>query len=320
MKHFLKNKKVLFLLKTLVSVGFVVWLIYKVQWGIVWREASHIGAWFLFLHAVLLLLGMFFSAVKWQRMATYRNFSLLVTESFRLYIAGTFLNNFFPSFVGGDTYRTLQLAKGKERMLTATATVVMDRVSGLWIAMALSTVFALVEWSSVISHPLWFFLAFGCGWGIFLTMVLVWWRQPLRWLGRVVRLFIPARVGQIGEEFSAFFHSDILWPMLGWSVVFNFFGVVLANTVLFWGLGLSLSLTQVASVIFLTSIIASLPVSVNGIGIKEWAYYTLFGFLGVGVETAITVALINRFVQMFVSFLAVPGFIRRLNKNQNENT
>ncbi|MEI8103437.1 MAG: hypothetical protein WCG84_00840, partial [Candidatus Moraniibacteriota bacterium] len=64
------------------------------------------------------------------------------------------------------------------------------------------------------------------------------------------------------------------------------------------------------------SIIASLPVSVNGIGIKEWAYYTLFGFLGVGIETAITVALINRFIQMFVSFLAVPGFIRSSLKKQ----
>ncbi len=318
MKHFFKNKKVLFLLKALVSVGFVVWLIYKVQWGIVWREASHIGIWFLCLHAIRILLGKFFSAVKWQRMAAYRNFSLSVVESFRLYIAGSFLNNFFPSFVGGDTYRTIQLAQGKERMLTATATVVMDRASGLWVAMALSAVFAIVEWSSVIMHPLWFFLAFGCGWGIFLTFVLVWWRQPLRWLGRVVRWFIPARVGRIGEEFSAFFHPDILWSMLGWSVIFNFFGVVLANAVLFWGLGLSLSLslTQVASVIFLTSIIASLPVSVNGIGIKEWAYYTLFGFLGVGIETAITVALINRFIQMFVSFLAVPGFIRSSLKKQ----
>lgn len=316
MKHFFKHKWTMFLLKALVSVGFVAWLIYKVQWGVVWGEARHIGAWVLLIHAFLLLVGMLFSAIKWQRMAVYRGFDLTVWESFRLYLAGTFLNNFFPSFVGGDTYRTIQLAKGKERMLTATATVVMDRVTGLWVAMALSAVFALVEWPLVVAHPLWLLLALGCGVGVLLTFVFAHWKRPLRWLGRIARIFIPARVGRIGEEFGAFFHPDILGSMLGWSLIFNFFGVVLANAVLVWALGFSLSLAQVASVIFLTSIIASLPVSVNGIGVKEWAYYTLFGFLGVGVEAAITVALVNRFVQMLVSFLVVPSFLGGLQKEK----
>ena len=310
MRQLCKNKHVMFLLKALVSVGFVAWLIYKVEWVAVWEQARHISPWVLVLHAVLLFLGMFFSAVKWQRMVNYQSFSLTLRESFRLYVAGTFLNNFFPSFVGGDTYRALQLARGKDRLLAATASVVMDRVSGLWLAMALSFLFALIEWSSVAQHPEWLLLSFGCAAGVILSIVVAQWKGLLRLIGRLVRVFVPARAGRISDEFGAFLHPDILGSMLGWSLVFNFFGVLLSNAILLWSLGLSLSLTQVGSVIFLTSIIASLPISINGIGIKEWAYYTLFGFLGVGIPAAITVALVNRVLQMLVSFLAVPGFLQ----------
>ena len=309
MKQLLKNKHALFLLKALVSVGFTAWLVYRVEWRAVWEQARHIGGWWLVLHAVLLLAGMFFSAVKWQRMASARGFRLSVRKSFRLYVAGSFLNNFFPSFVGGDTYRALQLARGKDRLLSATMTVVMDRASGLWLAMTLSAIFALVEWRVVALHPVWWLLAAGCGAAVLGSLVLLLWRRPLRWLGRMLHVFIPASAQRISDELKAFFAPESVRSMLGWSLVFNFFGVVLANALLFRALGLPLSLSQVASVIFLTSIIASLPVSVNGIGIKEWSYTTLFGFLGVGVEMAITVALVNRFVQMLVSFLAVPSFL-----------
>ena len=311
MKSILKNKRALFLLKTLVSVGFVAWLIYRVQWAVVWEQARHISVSILVFHAFLLLGGMFFSSVKWQLMARYRGFPLTVRESFRLYVAGTFLNNFFPSFVGGDTYRAIRLAKGNDRLLAATASVIMDRMSGLWLAMALSFVFALIEWPLVRMHPVWLLLSFGCGAGILLSIILVRWHRLLRLVGRLIRVFVPARVGRISEEFGVFLHPEILVPMLTWSLVFNFFGVILANTILFWSLGSSISFVQVGSVIFLTSIIASLPISVNGIGVKEWSYYTLFGFLGVSVPVAITVALVNRFIQMLISFLAVPGFLGR---------
>jgi hypothetical protein len=53
----------------------------------------------------------------------------------------------------------------------------------------------------------------------------------------------------------------------------------------------------------------SLPVSINNIGVKEWAYGVLFILLGVSFETAVTVALLSRVLQTGISLLALPVYI-----------
>jgi hypothetical protein len=52
------------------------------------------------------------------------------------------------------------------------------------------------------------------------------------------------------------------------------------------------------------------PLSINNIGIKEWAYVTFFALVGVSVEIAVTAALLSRFIQMLISFIALPYYLR----------
>ena len=91
-----------------------------------------------------------------------------------------------------------------------------------------------------------------------------------------------------------------------YAAVFNFVGVGVANYLLFQALGISISFPAFLSAIFLISIISSIPISINNIGLKEWAYYTFFGILGVNASAAVAVALTGRILQMLVSFLAFP--------------
>jgi hypothetical protein len=58
-----------------------------------------------------------------------------------------------------------------------------------------------------------------------------------------------------------------------YSFLFNLIGVGLANLILFWSLGININLWDYFSVIFLISIVASIPA---GVGLKEWAYIAYF--------------------------------------------
>jgi hypothetical protein len=64
------------------------------------------------------------------------------------------------------------------------------------------------------------------------------------------------------------------------------------------------------SVIFLISIISALPISINNIGLKEWAYITFFGIFGLSSGAVIAVSIISRFIQMAVSFTAMPIYLK----------
>jgi len=84
----------------------------------------------------------------------------------------------------------------------------------------------------------------------------------------------------------------------------------MANFTLFKAIGICLSVEQFMSVIFLSSIIAAVPISMGNIGVKEWAYVFLFGIFGVSASGVVTVVILSRILQMFISLLAIPFYLQ----------
>jgi uncharacterized protein (TIRG00374 family) len=303
------SKKNRWQVKVVVSLLFVGWLIFKVQWGQVWIEVQKLQSAYLVAYIALILIGVLVSAKKWSFIARAQGFDLSVRKSFSAYLTGMFLNNFFPSTIGGDTYRSLWLAEDTGRgKAGAFLTVFLDRLTGLVAALVLALAFSLPQlpvlrqsyvWLSTVSL-LGFVFAFGIALRFFGARFLMRHRHrfdiaPLKPVATVIR-----------SMFAESFSQRVFIGATGYALLFNFFGVGVSNYILFQALGISISFLSFASAIFLISIISSIPVSINNIGIKEWAYYTFFGLLGVNVSAAIAVALTGRILQMLVSFLALP--------------
>jgi len=79
---------------------------------------------------------------------------------------------------------------------------------------------------------------------------------------------------------------------------------------IFFALGEKVPIMPYLATVFLISLISSLPVSINNIGLKEWAYYTFFPLIGVRPEAALAVALLGRFIQILVSVAGAPFFLK----------
>jgi uncharacterized protein (TIRG00374 family) len=149
------SKQTKFLLKAIVSSLFVLWLVYAVQWGEVVRIIRNVHLKYLMLYVVFLLAGIGISSYKWQIIARYKGFQRSFRGCFQTYLAGTFINNFLPSFIGGDTYRSYWLGKMRDTYSPAVSTVVFDRFSGLFSAMILSIGFSFVGLSSMRQSSVW---------------------------------------------------------------------------------------------------------------------------------------------------------------------
>lgn len=131
--------------------------------------------------------------------------------------------------------------------------------------------------------------------------------QP--WFHRLVAAIPFQKIRRFVEEVVFYTKKHIWWRTSLWSVLFIFVGVALSNFALFHALGSDIGFIPFLSVIFLVTIISAVPLSINNIGIKEWAYITFFGLVGVSIETAVTVALLSRFLQMLISFIALPQYL-----------
>ena len=94
----------------------------------------------------------------------------------------------------------------------------------------------------------------------------------------------------------------------------NFIGLAGANWVLFLALGVKIGILNYLSVIFLASVVSAMPISINNIGVKEWAYITFFGFFGLSAGAVVSVAITSRIIQMLLSFAAWPIYLKERKK------
>lgn len=306
-----KSKKWwLLLVKLGVGVALVFWLIKKVQWSVVLVQLSHLSPVWLCAYVILQLTGNMISAKKWQTIAAHKHQKLTFTvrEGFFAYLTGAFINNFLPSTLGGDAYRGLWLAKKTEARAASISTVVFDRFIGLWTMTILALVCAVPLWPYAMTDRA-LQITLACL-GLFLIgdlLVTLAYFQP--WFHRFLE-YLPFRVRRLLQEVIGFTKKGI-WAIGSlYSLLFALVGVGLSNWALFHALGSTITLPVFLSVIFLVTLISAVPLSINNIGIKEWAYITFFSLVGVSVELAVTAALLSRFLQMLISFVALPHYLR----------
>lgn len=311
MKKFLKKKIVKFILKAIVTAFFSVWIILKTNWPEMWMYLKEIRAWHMVLYVAILILGMVICSYRWKKLAEVKGIRLPLWDFFKYYLTGTFINNFMPSFVAGDAYKAYAIASPEKSYSEAGSTVVMDRITGVIGLMILALFFSLVNFKFIIGNKLLVILNLL----IILSLcsdVIIAKMKKIMWLRKLVFRFAPEKIiNFLQEVYNYSGNSKILINSISWSIIFSIVGVAILNYILFWALGIKVGIINYLSVIFLISIVAALPISINNIGLKEWAYITFFGFFGVSTGAAVAISVISRFLQMAVSFTAVPMYLKR---------
>lgn len=307
------KSKLKLLLKFIATGAFITWIFFKINWNEVLFYFKQMDIWWMFGFVLIYAAGIGISSYKWKILADFRGFSVKFRDLFKIYLTGAFINNFFPSIIGGDTYRSYTLGKaGKGRYLEATSTVLVDRITGFAGVMLLILIFSLFNLEAVIQNKvliavnaaiILFFLA-----NLLIAVV----RRLAIW--NYIKNILPEKITKIIQEILSYQKQEILVKSLAWGAIFNFLGVGVATWMLFLDLHIPISFVNFMIAISIISITSSIPVSIGNIGIKEWSFITFFGIFGVSGEAAISIAIFGRFLQMLVSFFAVPFYLKEKNK------
>ncbi len=303
------KKYLTFFLKLAVSLGFITWLILVTNWSQVLFYFREISAWKLVLYVVLIVFSLFVSAYKWKILGEFKDIKVSLWDYFRFYLAGVFINNFMPSFIGGDTFRAYQIGKPDKKYMEAASSVILDRITGFVGSTILVVVFGLLNLQRVIEIKALVIVDLLVLASLFLDFFIIQFRKLKFW--KKINRFLPQKLVKLFAELDEYSgNSHILARTIWWGMIFGIVGVAIPNLVLFWALNLKISILNYLSVIFLISIITAVPISVNNIGIKEWAYVVFFGAFGINGAAVVTVSILNRFIQMIISFFALPTYLK----------
>jgi uncharacterized membrane protein YbhN (UPF0104 family) len=225
----------------------------------------------------------------------------------RIYLIGSFIGNFLPGTVGGDVVKYTFVRRHARRRLDVIVAILAERSAGFLAVLLVATAGALWYRGTIVSVPVLVVLLATDG-AVLLGLAVALGLQPREREGVKPPVKLLARLAELAWEAHAALHTiarDARAAVYSLTLSLLFVCHVVAGTYVFaWGLGLSLGVGQLATITALVQLATMVPVSFNGVGIREWSFVLLLSPLGVSSEAAVSVSLM---IYISVLVASLPG-------------
>lgn len=311
----MNKNKIIFFCKLVVAISLTVLLFSFVDWHLFLHTLSNGNVFALSLGVIFFGINIVLSVFRWSLATHYFGIPENKTQLFRLYLIGTYFNNFLPSSVGGDGYKYIFLQKKypfqKKEIFSS---LIFDRGMGLLALFGFNIILLIISFDRIISNSQLLYLeliilSFVLV-GIVLLFLIKYFQKYikeicdkfnfLQKLFNIVMTFLSLKKKSI--IISGFFYS-LVFVLIGafwqWTYLYAF-----GFQVNFIYLIFSFTIIQIAGVV---------PISFNALGIYEGLSVFLYGQAGVPIETALAVALVSRCVLTFLSLSGVIFYLKNNN-------
>ncbi len=225
------------------------------------------------------------ATTRWWLLLRVQAIPLRWVEALRIYLIGAFFNLFLPGSTGGDAVKAFYILRRApaDKRAGAILTVVIDRVLGLLALVLIAGVFVLWRHSWLTSNPeaarwVWTFeciLAFAA-FGMIVTAGIIGFgvadRLPARMPGRTLMIELSAASRLYAHAWSTSL-AALAISGLGHFLLFSAFycaARALHAAVGFW---------DMAAVLPVINTLISMPVSLSGVGAREYLFEKCLGTL-----------------------------------------
>ena len=315
LRSFVSRYKVpLIVAKILLSVALFAYVVAKVSPKDIWAITRRVEPSLLLLSAGLLFFSNVVGSWLWARLLRARGVEIPYRKAASYYFVGLFFNNFLPSNIGGDILRISDASKHATHVSPVFSATLMDRLIGvLTIAfVAVLASFAALDRVHMVAIYIMIFLVFLVSLGLFLSIfsrkVLMMFEWPFRILGlRTIERAI-ARLMDDLHEFKG--QGSALVVAIAASTLVQIMRILVHYTV---GLAVGARVAMGSYFLFVPVLAAavSLPISMNGLGIREGAGVVLFQMAGMTNEQAFMVPFLTYVISVVISLLGGLIFLSR---------
>jgi uncharacterized protein (TIRG00374 family) len=304
----MKNK-LFTVLKTAISLLLFYLLFRKVdfqQFGATLRNAriSMFGLAF-----ALLWVGHYICIFRWRLLMRPLMPVFSSIRLFEIYCIGLFFNLAFPTAVGGDVVKMYYVGRPSRRYAESFAATFLDRDSGMLAMLILACLGTLFYPMNVPGIPV--LLIVWASFGGFLALNAVLFMPALhrlltRWLHRLKLGRTAARIDAISSAFQLMGKNPrVLFYSLLISLL-NQLLVFIVTSIMALGLRLDIPFQYFLVFVPVITLVTMLPITLSGTGLRELAFVSLFGAIGISSASSMALGLLS---SITVLLSAVPGGI-----------
>lgn len=253
---------------------------------------------------IVMVFAILIKAYRWQILIYTQNIHLDFWKSAYLNLVGIFFNYFMPSLTGGDIIKGWMLGKENKKWLEVYSSLIVDRVVGL-VALSSLVITSFILFGNKVadtsSRPL-LFIALVIPTILFTALLTkpFWAPVAVKWLSGKDFWTKIQKVVKVSLNYLHWRKSMLLAFML--SIAVQFSDVFICY---FLSKALNMSVPIIFFFLFipLTTLAAMMPISINGLGVRETTYVLLFGPLNVKPELAIALSLSYYFVNLSLGLI-----------------
>jgi glycosyltransferase 2 family protein len=244
---------------------------------------------------------------RWRMLMRPLMPSLSLSNLFGIYCIGLFFNLTFPTVVGGDVVKMYYAGKPSKCYAQSFAATFLDRDAGMFAMMIIACIAALIYPVSVPGVPVSYII-----WSVFAAFVLgniaIFVPRFHRLLTDILQRLRLSRIATKVDMISSAFqimgkHKTVLL----WSLAISFVNQILVISVT-WitAVGLRMDIPPKYFLIFVPviTLISMIPISLNGMGLREYSFKSLFGAIGVLPASCIALGVISSIILILTS---IPG-------------
>lgn len=299
--------------KLLVSGGLLYWLLSQSDLATFGAILQRTEVWLFVLAAGFFVVSNALGACQWFLLLRGQSLAVSLRQAVVFYWVGVFFNNVLLGNIGGDAMRIYDMRRLTGETSRAAAATFMDRFVGLFSTCCLA-LGACVFVAEVRRPGLLTILV-----PVFAGLVVLLAMGLSRRLGssvqRILQRLLPARVsrilGELRGNFVVYRHKAPL--LVGvWLVSL---GVQFSRILVYFtagaAVGLDVGLRYFVGFQPVAAIIAALPISVGGLGVREGVLVELFGGIGVEESLAFATSILGYAAGILASLLGGIAFVVR---------
>jgi len=275
--------------KLAMSIGLIAVLAANIDLDRAAERVSQLAWWAIVAGLALLGLQVAMLGMRWRLVSTRVGAPLPAARAVGLMFVGQLFSQALPSTVGGDAVRILVLRRAGLPLKNVIHGVLIDRVTGVTGMFVLVLIAQPLLYEMIADRTAYWglFLANLCGLagvGAFLAID----RLPARW-----HLWRPlaALVAFSADGRRVFFDSRRTPPVMFLAVAVQLINVVIVF-LLGRGLGLDIALVACFALVPPVLMLATVPISLAGWGLREGAMVAALGFVGVAAADAVVLSVI----------------------------
>lgn len=272
-------------LKTMVSLGLLLYLFNKADLRGVAEAFRGIHGVIFVLTASGYLLLQFVNIFRWQVMVRTLGYGQGFRQLTAYYYTGYFFNLFLPTSIGGDLGRCYYLADNRRDFPRAITSILADRACGMLALMCIGSAALFI--GPPIQVPDWMAWIITGG-----TVGLL--------AGLALPFVFPAPFRRFKWPFVYFENPASLSAALGLSLVIQL-SIVAVNILIGFSLDAEIPLLYYFVFIPMVTIASMVPISLNGLGVREGAYVYFLTQAGMSDSEALVFSLVWLILILIVS-------------------